>query len=148
MTRILIIEDEQRKLDNLKDFLKEEFPNVEYEEKRSYNSASREIAENHELYDLILLDMSMSTYDVTLEESGGVPEPLAGANILDLMYLRDIYTKVIVVSMYESFLGKKLTEFDVELKNNYPENYFGYVFFSYQKTDWKLKLKNYINSLL
>lgn len=148
MKRILIIEDEQKKLENLKDFLKEEFPDVEFTEKHSYNSASREIVENHEAYNLILLDMSMSTYDVTVEESGGVPEPLAGANILDTMYLRDITTKVIVVSMYESFVGKKLTEFDVELKSNYPENYFGYVFFSFQKTDWKLKLKNYINNLI
>ena len=29
MKRILIIEDEQKKLENLKDFLKEEFPDVE-----------------------------------------------------------------------------------------------------------------------
>lgn len=148
MSKILIIEDEQEKLNHLKDFLKEEFPSVEYEERRSYNSASREIVENYKLYDLILLDMSMTTYDVTVEESGGIPEPLAGANILDTIYLRDIPTKVIVVTMYESFAGKKLADFDAELKNDYPDNYIGFVFFSHKKTDWKLKLKNQINSIL
>lgn len=148
MSKILIIEDEQKKLDNLKDFLTAEFPNVAFEEKRSYNSALREIIENHKNYNLILLDMSMTTYDVSVEESGGIPEPLAGENILDAMYLNEIPTKVVVVTMYESFAGKKLKIFDVELKENYPDNYLGYVFFSHKNTDWKLELKKHINSII
>lgn len=148
MNKILIIEDEPRKSDQLKTFLNTEFSTVEIENKRSYNSALREIIENHSIYDLILLDMSMSTYDVSIEESGGVPEPLAGENILDAMYLNEIPTKVIVVTMYESFVGKKLIEFDSELKKNYPENYLGFVFFSHKNTDWKSDLKNYINSII
>lgn len=146
MSKILIIEDEQMKLDYLKDFLNDEFPEIAFEEKRSYNSALREIIENHCNYDLVLLDMSMTTYDVSVEESGGIPEPLAGENILDVMYLNDISTKVVVVTMYESFARKKLKEFDLELKENYPDNYLGYVFFSHKTNDWKLELKKYINS--
>ena len=148
MKKILIVEDEKRKLENIIEFLNKEFPNIDYIDKRSYNSATKEIFENYQKYDLILLDMSMTTYDVTVEESGGVPEPLAGANILDTMYLMDISTKVIVVTMYESFFGKKLSEFDIELKKTYPDNYLGFVFFSYGKTDWQIKLKKYITSLL
>lgn len=148
MSKILIMEDEQKKLDNLTDFLKEEFPNVDFEEKRSYNSALRGIIENFKNYNLVLLDMSMTTYDVSVEETGGIPEPLAGENILDAMYLNDIPTKVIVVTMYESFAGKKLKAFDSELKANYPDNYLGYVFFSHKNTDWKLELKKYINSII
>lgn len=148
MSRILIIEDEQRKLDQLKTFLKEEFSSIEIDDKRSYNSALKEIIDNYSIYDLILLDMSMSTYDVSIEESGGVPEPLAGENILDSMFLNEIPTKVIVVTMYESFVGKKLIVFDSELKENYPDNYLGYVFFSHKNTDWKLDLKTYINSII
>lgn len=148
MKKILIVEDEQRKLDNIKEFLKTEFQDLEYVEKRSYISATKEIFENYQEYDLILLDMSMTTYDVTVDESGGVPEPLAGENILDTMYLMDISTKVIVVTMYESFFGKKLSQFDIELKSTYPDNYLGFVFFSYKKTDWQLKLKKYIADLL
>lgn len=148
MKKILIVEDEQRKLDNIKDFLKSEFPDLEFVDKRSYISATKEIIENFQEYDLILLDMSMTTYDVTVDESGGVPEPLAGENIIDTMFLMDINTKVIVVTMYESFVGKKLSEFDIELKSNYPDNYLGFVFYSYGKTDWQIKLKKYILSLL
>jgi hypothetical protein len=148
MSKILIIEDEQRKLEHLKKFLVEEFPYVEFEEKHSYNSALREIIENHSHYKLLLLDMSMSTYDVSVEESGGVPEPLAGENILDAMYLNEIPTKVVVVTMYESFVGKKLRAFDRELKENYPDNYLGFVFFSHKNTDWRLELQKYIISII
>lgn len=148
MSKILIIEDEQEKLNNLKDFLNVEFSNIMFEEKRSYNSALREIVENYNNYDLVLLDMSMTTYDVSIEDSGGTPEPLAGENILDAMYLNEIPTKVVVVTMYESFAGKKLKSFDSELKENYPDNYLGYVFFSHKTTDWKLELKKYINSII
>lgn len=147
MKKILIIEDEQQKLDNLKEFLQDEFPNIKYNEKRSYNSALREIIENHKNYILVLLDMSMTTYDVSIEESGGIPEPLAGENILDAMYLNDIATKVVVVTMYESFAGK-LKASDSEIKENYPDNYLGYVFFSHKTTDWKLELKKYINLII
>ena len=90
----------------------------------------------------------MTTYDVSVEESGGIPEPLAGENILDVMYLNEIPTKVVVVTMYESFAGKRLKTFDVELKENYPDNYLGYVFFSHNNTDWKLELKKQINSII
>jgi hypothetical protein len=148
MSKLLIIEDEQRKLDYLKDFLKMEFPDIEFEEKHSYNSALREIVENYTKYNLILLDMSMSTYDVSVEESGGVPEPLAGENILDAMFLNEIPTKVVVVTMYESFVGKKLTAFNIELKENYPDNYLGFVFFSHKNTDWRVELKKYITSTI
>lgn len=148
MNRILIVEDIETKLESIIEFLNKEFPFLEYVAKRSYNSATKEIFENYSKYDLILLDMSMTTYEISVEESGGVPEPLAGENILDTMYLMDISTKVIVVTMYESHVGKKLIEFDSELKTNYPDNYIGYVFFSYKKNDWQNKLKNYIISLL
>lgn len=148
MKRILIVEDNHLKLEKLKDFLTEEFFGVELEERTSYNSASKEIALNFERYDLILLDMSMQTYDISNEESGGEPEPLAGKNILKQIYLREIPTKVIVVTMYENFIdGTKITRLDNELKSDYPDNYCGYIFFSHTNLEWAEKLKKSINNL-
>jgi DNA-binding response OmpR family regulator len=71
MKKILIVEDNHFKLEKLKNFLETEYSDVDIEEKTSYNSASKEIALNYYNYDLILLDMSMQTYDITNEESGG-----------------------------------------------------------------------------
>ena len=108
MKKILLVEDNQKKLDKLRDFMNTSFPHVQLIERMSYNSANREIALNHCDYDLILLDMSMQTYDISDEESGGDPEPLAGKNILGQMNLRDISTKVIVVTMYENYVDGKI----------------------------------------
>ena len=148
MKQILIVEDNHLKLEKLKDLLAIEFNNIEVEERTSYNSALKEIALNYEKYDLILLDMSMQTYDISGEVSGGEPEPLAGKNILRQMYLREIPTKVLVVTMYENFVdGTKISKLNDELKNDYPDNYCGYIFFSHTNLEWATELKNQINKI-
>jgi CheY-like chemotaxis protein len=149
MKRILIVEDNEKKLEKLKAFLESEYPEISLEERTSYNSASKEIALNYENYDLILLDMSMQTYDISSEESGGEPEPLAGKNILKQMYLREIPNKVIVVTMYENYVdGTRIKQLDEELTLDYPDNYVGYIFFSHNNFDWSINLKDSINRLL
>lgn len=148
MKKILIVEDNEKKLEKLREFLKQDFSYIEFEEKTSYNSASKEIALNNDKYDLILLDMSMQTYDISNEESGGEPEPLAGKNILKQMYLREIPTKVIVVTMYENYVdGTRIKELDIELSNDFPENYIGFIYFSHSNFDWSVNLKKLINKL-
>jgi CheY-like chemotaxis protein len=147
--KILIVEDNQKKLEKIKGYLEKEFPTVELEQKTSYNSAAKEIALNYDQYDLILLDMSMQTYDISNDESGGEPEPLAGKNILKQIYLREIPTKVIVVTMYENFVdGTKIDQLDQELKAGFSDNYCGFIFFSHTNLDWSLKLKLFIKELL
>ncbi len=128
--------------------MKSEFPQKEVEWRTSYNSAQEEIYENYEQYDLVLLDMSMSTYDLTTDASGGQPEPSAGQYILEGMFLREIPTPVIVVTMYNVFGRKELSAFDEELKSKYPQNYKSYVFYSSQKSDWKDNLKKQIKKNL
>jgi DNA-binding NarL/FixJ family response regulator len=149
MKRILIVEDNHKKLEKIKYFLETEFSDIELIERTSYNSASKEIALNYGKYDLILLDMSMQTYDISNDESGGEPEPLAGKNILKQIYLRDIPTKVLVVTMYENFVdGTKIKQLDLEFNLEYPDNYCGFIFFSHTNFDWSLELKKSINKIL
>lgn len=149
MAKILIVEDNQKKLEKIKEFLLQEYPLYKFDEKLSYNSASRQIILHHTEYDLILLDMSMQTYDISSNEAGGDAEPLAGKNILKQMYLREIPTRVIVVTMYENFVdGTKIKKLDEELRNLYPENYCGYIFFTHDNRDWTIDLRNAINNIL
>ena len=147
--RILIVEDNFKKLEKIREVLERELSTIEICEKTSYNAANKEIALNHAQYDLILLDMSMQTYDISQEETGGDAEPLAGKNILNQMYLRHIPTKVIVVTMYENFVdGTRLKMLDEELKSKYSENYFGYIFFSHTHTEWTEQLVNQVTKIL
>ena len=143
--RILIVEDNQKKLDKLKEYISKEFPDYEITDRQSYNSATKEIVLNYKNYDLMLLDMSMQTYDISEDEMGGEPEPLAGTKILSQMYLREITVKVIVVTMYENFVGTKIKQLDENLRNEYVDIYCGYVFFSHSNNEWQSNLKKIIN---
>lgn len=145
--KILLVEDFEEKAHNIMSFLKEEFPCYEIIRCSSYNSAQEMIFDHSEDFQLILLDMSMSTYDLIVDASGGLPEPSAGEYILEGMFLRDIDTPVIVITMYNVFGRKELSDFNTELKAKYPQNYKSYVFYSSQKTDWKKELKQQINNI-
>lgn len=148
MKKILLIEDYEEKANNILAFLKLEFPDYEVTQRTSYNSAQEEIFEHGGDYSLILLDMSMSTYDLSTDASGGLPEPSAGQYILEGMFLRQIMTPVIVVTMYNIFGRKQLDVFDVELKEKYPQNYKSYVYYSPQMNDWKKHLKKQIKEII
>ena len=145
---ILLVEDYEEKAHNITVFLEAEYPGVVIDRCTAYNTAQEEIFENPDKYDLILLDMSMTTYDLNTDASGGKPEPSAGDDLLEGMFLREITTPVIVVTMYNVFGRKELSAFHKELLANYPQNYKSYVFYSSQRSDWKKDLRKKINEVL
>lgn len=145
---LLLIEDNNYKIDQLVAFIYEEFPGITIEIKRSYHSGLKEIILNNR-YDLILLDISMPTYDIQPGETGGDPMPLAGKLILKEMYLRDIQAKVVVVTMYENFVdGTRLMALDKQFQEEFQSNYKGYVYFSPGNTIWKGELRKKITDIL
>lgn len=149
MKRILFIEDDQYKMEKIKSFLEEEYKYLELTIKTSFHGGFEEIVDNFQNYDLVLLDMSMQNYDITVNEAGGDPAPLAGKSILTQMFLREIPTLVVVVTMYENFSdGTKIKDLNTSLTEEFPDNYKGYVFFSHMNNKWMNDLKSYINKLL
>lgn len=146
MKKILLVEDLPQKADDIRKEISSNFPKIPIEERSSYHSAIEEIFKHYNDYFIILLDITMSTFDVNIEENGGVPETLAGKRILEGMYLRDIPTKVKIVTMFESFDGKSINQLDKELREDNPDCYEGFIFFSFKKSDWKKQLIDYIRS--
>lgn len=146
--RLLIIEDNEAKLNRLRQFCEENLSGYEVEDRRSYNSALSEVVYNGKQYDLILLDVSMNTYDISPEVSDGEQEPLAGSNILRFMKLRKIYVPVIVVTMYESFVdGIKIDKLDEGFREKYSEFYKGFVYYSLRNEDWIKHLNDLTQTL-
>ncbi len=147
--KILFIEDHPLKQAQINRFIKEKFVDCQIELKNSYISGLKELKDNYSKYNVLLLDISMPNYDISSEESGGDWMPLAGKKILKEMYLRDIPTKTIVVTMHGSFDdGTKITELDSVFKNEFSDNYIGYVFYSQINEDWKDKLCQLLNTLI
>lgn len=148
LKKILIIEDNETKLQHIMEFCKQSLKKCILNDKRSYNSAQQEVIFHGSEYDLILLDVSMNTYD-TQKEDNGEQEPLAGANILRFMKLRRISTPVVVVTMYESFVdGVRINALDERFRTQYKEIYKGFVYYNLKSDDWKDELMSKLNEIL
>lgn len=146
--RLLIIEDNDSKLNRLRQFCEENLQDYDVEDRRSYNTALSEVVHNGKSYDLILLDVSMNTYEVNGDASDGEQEPLAGSNILRFMKLRKIKVPVIVVTMYESFVdGIKIDKLDEGFREKYAEFYKGFVYYSLRNENWISRLKELTQTL-
>ena len=105
--KILIVEDNPKKLNNLKTWIKSKVTDVFIKEAISYTSGVREIYNN--CWDLIFLDMSLPTYDVTPQEQGGDKKPLAGKEILRRMSYKKIYIPVIIITQFDTFGDKEIS---------------------------------------
>ena len=148
MKNILIIEDNATKLQHIKDFCTNHVQESSLTDRQSYNTAQQEVIFHGSEYDIILLDVSMNTYD-TKRDDNGEQEPLAGANILRFMKLRHIKTPVIVVTMYESFVdGVRINALDERFKKQYGDIYKGFVYYNLKNEDWKEELLAKLNDIL
>lgn len=141
--KVLLIEDTDLKKEQIATFVSEEYPSIQLELRKSYNSGLREIIKNQD-YSLILLDMSLPNYDISPGETGGDFESMAGNFLLQEMYRRDININVAIVTMYKNYTDE---EFNSGLKDSFS-NYLGVVYFNLNEPDnWKRGLKTIFKSI-
>jgi DNA-binding NarL/FixJ family response regulator len=144
----LLVEDDAYKATEIETFLKENY-NLEFELRDSYKYGLREAVKDY--YDLVLLDMSMLTFNITSEEKGGRPRHFAGEEIIMQMQYREITTPVIIITQFENF-GEGSEQINLEnlIKRIKDINYVGYkdtIFYSPINNEWKIKLANCIKQL-
>jgi CheY-like chemotaxis protein len=141
--KILIIEDDQNKIKQISEYVKTIMPDNKICEKRSYQSGLKEIQNGN--YDVVLLDMSMPTFDISPQETGGRPRQFAGKEILMQMKRKKLKTSVIVVTQFERFgenNGITLSQLKEELKGIYEGVYVGTVYYNAALNNWKEELKD------
>lgn len=147
--RILIVEDDLNKLKQISNYLREEFKEAELIEKKSHQTGLKSALEDSP--DLIILDMSMPTFELSTSESGGTYRHYAGRDMLKEIKRRSLQTQVIVVTMYESF-GEgddvlSLDELKMELEDDFSDYYIDTVFYQPATSGWKNKLSDAISKL-
>jgi CheY-like chemotaxis protein len=135
--KILLVEDDEDKREQLASFIKTEI-RCELTEAQSFQSALRAIKSSH--YDLILLDMTIPTFDITPHDGGGRSQPFGGEMLLHEMLRREIESKVIIVTQFDIF-GKgedeiTLKDLDLRLSQQFA-NYLGAVQYGIAYTGWK-----------
>jgi CheY-like chemotaxis protein len=146
--KILLVEDDEDKREDLISFILNNFDS-EYKEVRSFQTALKTIQEEN--FDLILLDMTIPTFDITPSEGGGRSQPFGGEMLLHEIVRRKIQVKVIIVTQFDVF-GKgdeliTVKDLDRKLSEKFSNNYVGTVQYKVSYTGWKELLLNKIHNI-
>ncbi|MFQ2227129.1 hypothetical protein ACK32Z_09525 [Aeromonas hydrophila] len=141
--KFLVIEDDEYKKNKISDCLFDNFIDANIEYAMSVSSAKC-ILEDITEDTIILLDMSLPTYDVDQSPSGGRPQGFGGIEILRMMEFYDLKNRVIVVTQYESIsLGNRVLDVDnlkSELFLEFDFFLHDLIRFNVVSDDWKILL--------
>ena len=149
MKRIVLIEDDKKKIEDINGFIQASF-DVELTIKESYQSGLRALIFDN--YDLLLLDMSIPTWDRKPNESGGDFEKFGGYKILKEIIRKNRPINTVLVTMFDDFgesdRSMTLSELDEALDEEFKEIYLGSVYYSSRENKWKDELKEIIEKQL
>jgi CheY-like chemotaxis protein len=138
---VLIVEDDDNKRRQLVTCIAETAADAEIMEARSFHGGLRALITDS--VDLLILDMTIPTFDVGADEDGGRPHAFGGRELLRQMDARGMSVPTIVVTQYERFTGpegKTLDELDAELTVDHPLSYRGVIFYDAASAKWRAEL--------
>lgn len=146
--KILIVEDDNNKRSRLVKLVSDTVPGSQITERSSYQSGlATALNEN---FDLLILDMSMPTYDAQAG-AGGTHRRYAGRDILRELQRKGRATRAVVVTQFESFgEGKNrqtIEELKQELLNNYADIYDSTIYYHAAQSDWRDQLGQRIQEI-
>lgn len=147
----LVIEDDEYKKDKIFNCLEDTFKGFKYSYVKSVSSALSEL-ETLDPETIVLLDMSLPTYDLDDTNSGGRPQGFGGIEILRNMEFYELQNKVIVITQYESiaFDNRVLdaNALRIELAQEFPDNFYELIQFNVVTDSWKAELVSKLNELI
>jgi CheY-like chemotaxis protein len=146
--KVLLIEDDQKKIDDIENFMRENYNTYRLTVKESYQSGLRELMLNR--YDLLLLDMSLPTWGNMEFEGVGSFEKFGGYKIMKELVRKKVGLKTILITMFDDF-GESdssitLNQIDDILKTEFTGFYLGYVFYNSRESNWKNVLADRITT--
>ncbi|MAX90693.1 MAG: hypothetical protein CMK99_08125 [Pseudomonas sp.] len=145
--RVLVIEDNPLKRDKIVEFLGGRAI-TDLQEAASYNSGFTVASEN--IFDLIILDMSMPTFDRSDTTHGGRFRAVAGKEIARRLKKAGKLVPFVVLTGYTDFStdsqNLSIEQIDV-LLSELGECYRGCVFFDSTNSQWEEKLTQVIETL-
>lgn len=149
--KFLLVEDDHYKSKAILEFMRSKYLDASIELAESLTSGLFKLEED--LFDLVLLDMSMPSFDVSEKDPrGGVPESFAGEEFLSHMHLTGMSTPVIVVTQYDNFgpddKQMSLEQLEKSLAKEYCDIYVGSVYFTTKSDSWKRSLNNILKEIL
>jgi len=145
----LLVEDEGPKRAHIEGFLKGSVSNLHIKNATSVNSALRALEEK--LPDLLLLDMSLPTFDIGVREGGGRPQGFGGIEVMRHMQMASLTCPTVVITGYEAFVRDDgpvdLSKLTLELNEEFPDFMRGVLHFNSTYDEWKKSLTETLSNL-
>ena len=150
MNKVILIEDDKKKIEDIRAFLKDTYNLTDLVVEESYQSGLRDLITN--TYDLLLLDMSIPTWDKSPISTGGNYQKFGGWMILKELIRKNKMIKTILITMFDDF-GESdrsitLDQINSLLKSEFADKYLGAVYYSSREVIWKEELKSIIDNSL
>lgn len=147
--KLLVVEDNEYKRKRICEVIESNFNNWTVEQCYSFNSAWRLISK--EEYDVVILDMSLPTFDKTESEPGGVFRVFGGKELARKMTKRNIKSKFLFITQYKNFSDNTSScSFDslkTELLESYRKSCIGFVLYSNTQSEWRDEILTAIREL-
>jgi DNA-binding NarL/FixJ family response regulator len=147
---VVIVEDDENKSRQLRQLIESWYADADVKECRSYQSGLRHLL--HETANLVLMDMSMPTFDLLPGQGGGRIRGFGGRDILAELSRRGKACRVLVVTQFESFGEgddtKSLEELTEELQREYSESFCGVVHYDAAQSAWREQLEHMVREAI
>jgi CheY-like chemotaxis protein len=147
--KTLLVEDDQFKSRNIREFLQERKAGVFIDTARSVAEASAMVQTS--VYSLMILDMSLPTYSIDQSESGGTPQGFGGLTLLRLVESLGHTIPTIVVTQFEQFGeggdGMDIAALRRSMEDEFPELFRGIVYYDAASDSWRSELSILISAL-
>lgn len=146
--QVLIVEDNQNKLKQIKLFVKQSYPQAYIHDAVSYTAGLRRIYE--EKWDLLLLDMSLPIYDIGQQETGGDKKSIAGKEIMKRMIHRKKIIPTIVITQFDTFGENEISinALNKEFEEKLSQVWRGTISYEDSSNKWKIQLKLLIDKVV
>ena len=144
--KIYVIEDNQLKADLICAYLQEHFTDASIRLYGSFQTGLKAIETT--CPDIVLLDMNLPTFDRGPNVREGRNRPLGGYDLMRKLRLRDISTRVVVITQLEHF-GEgedemSFAEMTTLCTKEFPSMFVGSVYLSPSDNEWQDDLNNLI----
>jgi len=136
--RILLIEDDAFKADDVKSFVDDYYNrSIIMDMVDSYSGGVTKAAMIE--YDLLIVDMTLPKYTESNGAKNGVL-PTGGEILLETLNEMGICIKSVVLTQYETFNEETIEDIHNRLVKDCGASYLGYIKYDYTAEEWKNKL--------
>jgi CheY-like chemotaxis protein len=144
--KILLVEDEEPKQRHIARLVEDTVTHLHLDIAKSVRGALAHLRATPP--DLVILDMSLPTFDIGVDEGGGRPQGFGGLEVMRNMELEEISCPVVVITGYEAFSKAggqvSLDGLAEELSADHPGIFRGIIHYNSAYGDWRTRLQAFL----